>query len=1779
MTSRPGRLSARLFFALLLALASTAHADSFTVNNGGSDGPDINPGDGACATINGFCTLEAAIGEANQRTGAHTISFSVTGITLTSPLPLITAPVTIDGVNAGAIGGRVDLDGNNLGGLQLSDAPTVIHANGARDSTIENLVVRNFNGSGISLIGHGYTVTNCYVGVSPLGDVASPNTNTGIDITGTITPPSIPDLPGNFDSTPAQIAAQLITLFATIPPNTITLNTISGNRDTGIRLHGDKTALNVITANFIGTSPDGMSAIPNGNAGGGNHPGIRLDANAYANVIGPGNVISGNSMDTTDNGIDAISAAVEFPNFIAGNSIGLGADATGDLGNGGSGIKTDTFPEVDGNAPDNPTNLSLVIVGNIVSDNKGANAGGPDSANGPNAGISITGASARVKVTGNLIGLGSFGGVLSLAPDHGNAGDGIFVSTSDHEIGGPLAADFNVIAANARHGIMLAGSGTHGVIVRNNFVGVPDPTMLDVLDLGNGADGIHIDRASTNTIGGSGSLDDNVIAANARHGVAMRNGSAGNGWANLLQRNQIYANGGLGIDLERNLNAADPIPDPLDPDPNTNYANFGQNQPWICSQQPTDPPACGASALPSYDGTSTTLRWTLTTSPNATIRVEFFARTSTAQTFLGEEAVTTDASGLVSGAGCTAGVCTSSVGSGIDTTGGMLEMTATDVTVRDVPPVGDGMTGPSNNTSEFSNAVAVAQPGELEFSAPVFTVGEAGVTATITVNRVNGVDGAVGVDFTTADGTAQQPADYTTASSPPPLSWADQDNAPKVFTVPVVGDSLYEPGGNETVLLSLGNPTGGAVLGAQSTATLEIVDDDLQPTLAIDDVSQLEGDAGTSAFAFTITLSNASAQTVSVVANTTPGSASAGTDYNPVVGQSITFNPGETVKTLSVDVIGDTLSESPSETFTVDLSSPVNASIADGQGLGTIVDDDAGAAFTIDSVSVNEGNAGTTALVFTVTRSQSGGAASVDFATADGSATVADGDYVANSGTLNFADGVAVQPITVLVNGDTKFEGTENLVVNLSNPSAGTTIGQGVGTGTISNDDAQPSVSIGDLALPEGNAGTTAFAFPVTLSNASDQTITVIANTADGSATVADSDYAPVANQTITFSPGQTVQSLLVDVMGDTTSESNESFSVDLSAPIGASVADGQGVGTIIDDDSGSVFTIGNATANEGNSGTTAFAFTVTRSQTSGAATVDFSTADGSATTAGADYAAASGTLAFADGIATQTITVAVTGDVIFEGDETFSVVLSNPSSGTTIGQGTGTGTITNDDTQPAISIADVSQAEGNSGTTAFDFAITLSNPSSMPVTVVADTSDGSAGAPADYASVVSQTITFNPGTTTQTLTVGVAGDTTPETNETFTVDLSAPSNATIADGQATGTIVDDDSGPVFTIGNATATEGNAGTTALTFTVTRSQSPGSASVDFATSDGTATVSDNDYAAISGTLAFADNVAQRTITVNANGDTVFESNETFTVTLSNASAGTTIGQATGTGTITNDDAQPSISVADVSMPEGDAGSTAFDFAVTLSNASSQTVTVVANTAAVSATSGTDFTPIASQTVTFAPGTTSQTVSVGVIGDTVAESDETFRLELTNPVNASIADPQADGTIIDDDSGGGAGALFSIAAASIVEGSSGTSALTFTVTRTDTSASASVDYSTADGSATAGSDYIATSGTLNFAVGVATATFTVDIVGDALQEGNETFTVVLSNPVGGTIAAGQGVGTATIFDDDSVVGGGAGPVATPALDVRGLMALVTIITLIGAAASRRTRRQRS
>ncbi|MEM1182566.1 MAG: IPTL-CTERM sorting domain-containing protein, partial [Acidobacteriota bacterium] len=306
----------------------------------------------------------------------------------------------------------------------------------------------------------------------------------------------------------------------------------------------------------------------------------------------------------------------------------------------------------------------------------------------------------------------------------------------------------------------------------------------------------------------------------------------------------------------------------------------------------------------------------------------------------------------------------------------------------------------------------------------------------------------------------------------------------------------------------------------------------------------------------------------------------------------------------------------------------------------------------------------------------------VPFATSDGTATVADGDYTAAGGTLTFtgADG-EVQTVDVTVNGDATVEAEEAFSLSLG-PASNPDVAAGVtATGTLENDDAA-QVSIADVGQAEGDGAAT-FSFAVTLTGDVAGGFTVPFATQDGTATVADGDYATAAG-TLTFTGADgEVQTVDVTVNGDATVEADETFRVVLDVASNADVAvvDGDATGTIANDDSAEL-TLDEVSRAE-TDGATVFTFTVSLSgDVAGGFTVLFSTEDGTAAVADGDYDAASGVLTFSgtDG-ETQSLDVTVNGDVVVEPDETFQVRLGAPSSAdVTVAPGGGLGTVENDD-------------------------------------------------------------------------------------------------------------------------------------------------------------------------------------------------------------------------------------------------------------------------------------------------------------------------------------------------------------------------------------------------------------------------------------------------------------------------------------------------------------------
>ncbi len=357
------------------------------------------------------------------------------------------------------------------------------------------------------------------------------------------------------------------------------------------------------------------------------------------------------------------------------------------------------------------------------------------------------------------------------------------------------------------------------------------------------------------------------------------------------------------------------------------------------------------------------------------------------------------------------------------------------------------------------------------------------------------------------------------------------------------------------------------LLGATATATVTITvtnAGDGPLALTISDASLAEGDAGTSNLTFTVTLSAASTQTVTVNYATADGTAVQSTDYETRTG-TLTFAPGVTSQTIHVPVIGDTLDE-PDETLLVNLSAPINAVIGDSVGAGTLVDDDAPPTLSVNDVAIAEGNSGTSNLTFVVTLSQaSGKSVSVSYATVNGTA-VAGQDYQAVSGTLTFGPGETSRQVLVPVTGDTTFETDEAFQFALSSP-VNSVVADGTEQGTISNDDARPSISIANAQVTEGNTGDAQLVFTITLSHATTETVSVAYATADGTASQTSGDYDALSG-TVVFQPGGSLsQTIQVKVHGDTTEETDETLTVNLTNPVNTTITQTQATGTILDDD------------------------------------------------------------------------------------------------------------------------------------------------------------------------------------------------------------------------------------------------------------------------------------------------------------------------------------------------------------------------------------------------------------------------------------------------------------------------------------------------------------------------------------------------------------------------------------------------------------------------------------
>lgn len=1085
------------------------------------------------------------------------------------------------------------------------------------------------------------------------------------------------------------------------------------------------------------------------------------------------------------------------------------------------------------------------------------------------------------------------------------------------------------------------------------------------------------------------------------------------------------------------------------------------------------------------------------------------------------------------------------------------------------------LSGQSSNAiitapSSVSGTILNDDSGTLSISQSSSSVSEAAGTQTYTVTLSATPTSNVTVNYTTANGVtnpATAGSDYTAKSNTLTFySGASGSALSQSFNVSITDDSIQE--NDETYTVTLSSPTNATLNTASVTTT--IVDNDGR-TLSISPTthSTTEGASGNTTYStYTVTLSGTPIAAVSVhyaTANGTTNPATAGSDYTSTSG-NLTFAGGasgsDLSQTITVPIIGDDTPESD-ETFTVTLSAASGATLSAAKtATETIVNDDSPTLyFDPTTNSVNEGN---TNLRFYVKLSApQSSTVTVKYKTVDGTGlsgaqsavntTSNPRDFTSKTGTLTFVAGDTSEYFDIAILEDSVEELDQTFTIELYDVS-GAIISStaGIATGTIINDDT-PTVAINYynsvLVKTEGNSPTlTNATFTVTLSKVPLNDVQVPWSILGGATSPADAnDFGTPQSGTVTFAAGTLTltQNITLKIKGDSDIEPDENYIVRLGTPTGATIRSGRGdgQGQIINDDTS--ISIDDVTIQEGPCNIVTANLTVTLAQAVNyAVTVGYSTGGGTAT-AGADYEARTGSITIAAGQTTETIGITINPDTLVESPETLNVTITN-AAGILITKDVGVVTITDNQNRDITAFNNpASITEGDSGTQPITFTVSVCQTSVDPITLTYNTSNITALANSDYLPKVNQTVTIPAGSLSATFTVDIIGDLIAETptTETFRVTLSnPPAGVTLTDSIADGTIIDNDS-RTLGIGNVTVIEGSTvgNTTNATLRITLSAAAAAPiTVNYSTKNGTATLADSDYINNSGSWTFA--VGQplfKDIVFSVNQDTIVEGDEYFDVnistpdgvTLANGTGGLGIGRVY----ITDDDNRTITLGGTSTYTEGDNPTKDINLTVTMNSFSPADRVINYYTTAGTAHAGSDFVAVTSTPITIPANTTTVNLPITIIGDLVYETTQEFTVTITSVDGFALSGSPQTVTINDDDG------RFSInSPAAITEGDVGQKDLNLTITLSPAMNTAvDVNYATADVTAFAGSDYVATSGTLTFAPGEISKTVTVKVIGDTVYETptTETLNIAITSPSGVTILTSPGVGTIT--DDDARV----------------------------------------
>ena len=1106
----------------------------------------------------------------------------------------------------------------------------------------------------------------------------------------------------------------------------------------------------------------------------------------------------------------------------------------------------------------------------------------------------------------------------------------------------------------------------------------------------------------------------------------------------------------------------------------------------------------------------------------------------------------------------------------------------TTVIVR-VGAVNDGVIEGTENftlsASTSSNTSSVVAQGSIldgavpavSISGPV-SVNEASGTATFTVVLSEASPASVLVNFNTSNGSALAGSDFTATTGS--VTFAPGETS-KTITINVADDALFE--GSESFQVNLSTPTN-ATIGNGSVVTLIQDDgtgtggtnDDRPVVVSVSSPSVSEGGN----LVFSVNLSGASTTPTTVTVTPTSGSAILGTDTGAqevstdgglswsALGGSVIVPAGSTSFQVRVATINDGLVEG-SETINLSAATARNTSAV--VGVGTITD---GAIPTISISGPADVNEAAGTITYTISLSAASVApVSVNYASANGSALAAS-DYAAIAGSVTFAPGETSKTITVAIINDAVFEGNENFQVNLSTPTNATIASGSVttvihddGTGLGgTNDDRLTVVNVSSPTVSEGGN----LVFSITLSGTSTTATSVSVTPSSGSAILGtDTGLQEVSTDggatwstlgaTVIVPAGASGFQVRVATINDGLIEGSET--INLAAATAQNTSSVVGIGTILD---GTVPTLNISGPADVNEAAGTVTYTISLSAASVApVSVNYGTANGTAL-AGSDYTAIAGSVTFAPGETSKTITVAITNDTVFEGSENYQVRLSTPTNAT-IGNGTvntvihddGTGVDgADDDRLIVVNVSSPTVGEGGN----LVFSVTLNGTSTTATTVSVTPSSGTAILGTDTGlqevstdggatwSTLGSTVTVPPGASSFQVRVATINDGLVEGPETINLAAATAQNTSAVVG--VGTIID---GAVPTVSISGPTDVNEAAGTITYTISLSAtSAASVSVNYGSTNGTA-LAGSDYSAIAGSVTFAPGETTKTVTVAIVNDTVFEGNENFQVSLSaptNATLGngtvTTVIRDDGTGFGGNDDDR--LTVVSVSNPTVTEGGSLV-FSVNLSGTSTTPTAVSVTPSSGTAILGTDtglqefstdggatWNALGS-TVTVPAGANSFQVRVATINDGLVEASETINLSAATAQNTSAV--VGVGTILD-----GNVPTVNITGPTDVNEAAGT--ITYTISLSAASvASVSVNYSTINGTALAGSDYTSTAGSVTFAPGETTKTITVAITNDTVFEGNENFQVNLSSPSNATV--GTGSVTTVIHDDGTGTGG--------------------------------------